>query len=126
MVQKVTDRRVLIVDDHPEMVDLLASRLRDKDWTVVSATGGREAIAKMDRALPDVVVTDLKMEETDGMDVMNQALRRDPDLPVIVITAFGDIESAVDAIKAGGFHYMSKPFDFDELYVYLERALEHR
>ncbi len=118
--------RVLVVDDHREMIELLADRLAEHGWEASVATGGAEAIARLDESPPDVVVTDLRMEEVDGFDLLEAAHERDPNLPVVIMTAFGEIDSAVEAIKRGAFHYMTKPFEFDELEVFLERALENR
>ncbi len=116
--------RILVVDDHHEMVELLAAKLGDEGFEVDVATGGRRAVEMVRDGLPDVVVTDLRMEEVDGMDVLEQVHAIDPLVPVIIMTAFGAVDSAIEAMKRGAFHYIPKPFKLDELMVYVERAIE--
>lgn len=126
MNENPTKGHVLVVDDHAEMIDLLASRLHDCGWSVETADSGPKGLERLKESLPDVLVTDLRMERVDGFDLLDEALNRDEELPVIIMTAFGDIESAVDATKRGAYHYMTKPFEFEELRVYLDRALDTR
>jgi len=118
--------RVLVVDDHVEMAELLADRLAEAGYGAEVAQSGEDAVAAVRRAPPDVVVTDLRMEAVDGLDVMAVVHEIDPGIPVLIMTAFGAIESAVDAIKRGAFHYLTKPFALDEALVFVERALAER
>ncbi|MBI2895744.1 MAG: sigma-54-dependent Fis family transcriptional regulator [Deltaproteobacteria bacterium] len=119
--------QILVVDDHVEMARLLADRLTDAGHSVEVTLTGQEALAKARRSLPDLVITDLRMEKVDGFDVLSGIRALDPDVPVIIMTAFGAIDSAVEAIKLGAYHYLTKPFALEEAQVFVERALEeHR
>jgi two-component system response regulator HydG len=90
------------------------------------ADSGEEAIAWLRTRLYDVVLCDLRMKEVDGLDVLAAALKLDPGLPVLLMTAFGAVESAVEAMKRGAYHYLTKPFRLDEILLYVGRALEER
>ena len=117
---------VLVVDDHVEMARLLADQLGDNGYDVTVAEGGKEALAAARARLPDVVLCDLRMKEVDGFDVLARLREQDPALPVLIMTAFGGIDSAVEAIKRGAHHYLTKPFRLEEVLVYVERALADR
>ena len=117
---------ILIVDDHVEMARLLADQLGDAGYATSVAAGGAEAVALVRRQPFDVVITDLRMQEVDGLDVLDAAHAVDPTTPVLIMTAFGAIESAVQAIKRGAYHYVAKPFQLDEVLVYVARALDER
>ena len=113
----MSDRRILVVDDEPDMVENCTRILRRAGYRVLATTDPERALALLESERPDVLLTDLKMPDIDGMELMRRAHELDPTLPVIMITAFGSIESAVAAIKAGAF---------DELTVDVERALRQR
>ncbi|HWE26803.1 MAG TPA: sigma-54 dependent transcriptional regulator, partial [Polyangia bacterium] len=118
--------RILVVDDNPKMVSLLVDELKDAGYAVDTATGGEQAVARL-RAEPfDLVITDLRMEKVDGLDVLRAARAVDEALPVMIMTAFGAVESAVDAIHAGAYHYFTKPFKIDEVLVFIGRAVADR
>ncbi len=118
--------RILVVDDHEEMSRLLADQLEDAGFVVEAAGGGKDALARVRAEVPDLVITDLRMEEVDGFDVLAGVHEVDPELPVIVMTAFGAIDTAVEAIKRGAYHYLTKPFQLGEVLVFVQRALEDR
>ena len=122
----MADDRLLIIDDEPEMVENLTRLLRREGYRCISATDGRKGLELLESQRPDVVLTDLKMPEIDGMDLLRRAHKIDPGLPVIMITAFSTIESAVAAIKEGAFDYLPKNFSVDQLRVSVERALRQR
>ncbi len=117
---------VLVVDDHPEMAQLLADQLQGAGFIVDVAAGGKEALQRLRVEVPDLVITDLRMEEVDGFDVLDGVHEVEPGLPVIVMTAFGAIENAVEAIKRGAYHYLAKPVQLSELLVFVQRALADR
>ncbi|HEX9402571.1 MAG TPA: sigma-54 dependent transcriptional regulator [Anaeromyxobacter sp.] len=119
-------KRILVVDDHPEMARLLADQLTEARYVVERAHGGAEALRLARAELPSLVVTDLRMKEVDGFDVLEGVHELDPDVPVIVMTAFGAIETAIEAIKRGAYHYVTKPFLLAEILAYIERALAER
>ena len=118
--------RILVVDDHAEMSQLLVEQLTDAGYVAERASGGREALQRVRAELPDLVLTDLRMAEVDGFDVLDGIREIDPDLPVIVMTAFGAIETAVEAIKRGAYHYLTKPFQLEEVLVFVKRGLADR
>jgi len=120
------NKRVLVIDDHEEMVELLAEQLREEGFVVDVATDGRHGMAMAQSRLPDLVVTDMKMKGFDGFDVLRACKELDPELPVLIMTAFGGVDSAVEAIKQGAEHYFTKPFRLDEVLVWVERALRDR
>jgi two-component system, NtrC family, response regulator HydG len=121
-----SEPRILVVDDQLEMARLLADDLGEQGYSVTVKQDGAEAIAALRATNFDVVVTDLRMERVDGFDVIAAAREADPNLPVIVMTAFGSIESAIEAIKKGAFHYVTKPFRLEEVRVYVARAVDER
>jgi len=120
--------RILIVDDHAEMGRLLADQLADAGYESEVHGDGASAIARLrtEGSAFDAVLTDLRMEGSDGFDLLGVAQAADPNLPVIMMTAFGAIDSAIEAIRRGAFHYLAKPFRTEELLVYLDRALTER
>lgn len=118
--------QVVVVDDHQEMVLLLADQLRDEGFLVEVATDGKAGVALVERLQPDVVITDLRMKGFDGFDVLDATRAIDPEIPVLIMTAFGAVESAVEAIRRGAFHYFTKPFRLDEVLLWVERALHDR
>jgi two-component system, NtrC family, response regulator HydG len=118
--------RVLVVDDEPSARSGLEKLLKQEGYAVNVAADGREALAVAAEMPPDVVVTDLKMPHMDGVALLGKLREQDPDLPVIVVTAFGDVGSAVSAMRAGATDYLTKPVDFDALTLAIERALERR
>ena len=118
--------RVLIVDDEPDMLENCSRILSRQGYGCLTAENGRAALAILERERPDLLLTDLKMPEMDGMALMRHAHEVDPDLPVIMITGFASIESAVVAVRAGAFDYLPKSFSVDQLRVAVERALRHR
>jgi two-component system, NtrC family, response regulator HydG len=118
--------RILVVDDHFEMAEGLADYLRDHGHEVETATGGAEAIQRISTTSYDAVITDLRMKDVDGMAVLEAAREQDPKLPVFMMTAYGSIENAIEAIRRGAYHYFSKPLKTEEVRIYLERALSLR
>lgn len=118
--------KVLVVDDKQMMRDSVGATLQRAGYTVVVATNGREAVAKIARHQPAVVVTDLKMPEMTGLELLQHLNEADPGLPVVLMTAYGTVGDAVDAMKHGAFDFVQKPFEGDQLTVVVRRAVEHR
>ena len=117
-------RRVLVVDDDSATRSGLGTLLANWGYEVESASDGEEALAKADSFHPSVVVTDLVMPRLDGMDLLH-ALRRDaPSTTVIILTAHGTIETAVNAVKDGAYDYLTKPVDLARLRLLIDKALE--
>jgi two-component system, NtrC family, response regulator HydG len=118
--------RILVVDDSAEMTQLMADKLTDAGFLVELANTGEAAITMARDRVFDVVITDLRMERVDGFDVLDAIHAVEPDLPVFIMTAFGAIDNAVAAIKRGAYHYLTKPFQLEELLVFVERAIADR
>jgi two-component system, NtrC family, response regulator HydG len=118
--------RILVVDDHAEMARLLADQLADAGYVAETAASVEAALVCVKKRLFDVVVTDLRMEKLDGFDLLDAVRRLDPSLPILIMTAFGAIDSAIEAIKRGAFHYLTKPFRLEEVLLYVERAIADR
>jgi DNA-binding NtrC family response regulator len=120
----VPEGRVLVVDDDAEVVRLLEQDLTACGYTVLPVCSGAEAVRLLRETPVDAVVTDLRMPDVDGLEIVRAAAESQSEAKVIIITAFATIASAIDAVKRGAFDYVSKPFEIEELVLALERALE--
>src|SRR5579871_4786825 len=118
--------RILIVDDEVNARTALAELLRDEGYAVETAADGFKALPKLDDFAPDLVLTDLKMPGLDGIELMKKARERDPEQTVVVMTAYGAVDTAVAAMRQGAADYLTKPINMEELAVVIERALERR
>ncbi len=116
--------KVLIVDDEKAIRFVLSEFLKDNDFLTIEASNGKEAIEVIKKQMPDAVLLDMKMGDMDGITTMKELKKINPDIPIIMITAFGDIPTAVDAIKLGAYDFLAKPPDFDRLILTLKRAIE--
>jgi two-component system response regulator HydG len=118
--------RVLIVDDDREMGALLGERLAHRGFEVQLESSPGEALERLAAQDFDVVVTDVKMQGLSGIELCERVTASRPDVPVLVITAFGSLDTAIAAIRAGAHDFLTKPFEVEELAFRLERALQHR
>lgn len=118
--------RILLLDDEPDMLENCRRILSRAGHECFVSSDPAEAVALLESALPDLVITDLRMPSIDGLEIMRRAQALDPGRPVIMLTAFATIESAVAAVKAGAFDYLAKPFTMDQLRLAAERALAQR
>jgi len=122
-------RRLLIVDDEPDLRWMLRGLFEDEGFDVQEATDGAEALRLLHAAvgadeLPDVVLSDMRMPNVSGIELLRDAHRSFPDLPVVLLSAVEDLATAVDAVKEGAFDYQSKPFDQERLLLTVARAAE--
>jgi DNA-binding NtrC family response regulator len=115
--------RILIVDDEPRMGEVVATALGRAGYDCVTCNSAAAALASLEARDADVVVTDWKMPDMDGMELLRRLRAERPELPVILLTAHGSVPAAVEAIRAGAFDYITKPFDNDELRTLVGRAL---
>ncbi|HJZ85740.1 MAG TPA: sigma-54 dependent transcriptional regulator [Polyangia bacterium] len=118
--------RILVVDDEANARTALGELLRDQGYAVETAADGFKALPKLEEFGPDLLLTDLKMPGLDGIELMRRSRESDPERAVVVMTAFGAVETAVEAMRAGAADYLTKPINLDELAVVIERALERR
>jgi two-component system response regulator AtoC len=126
MGENTASRRVLVVDDEKLIRELLEEGLGRLGYQVRCAPGGREALALLDREAADVVLSDIKMDGMDGYEFVGELRRRQPEQLVIMMTAYGSVESAIKAIKLGAFDYLQKPCMVAEVEHRLRKAFEHR
>jgi two-component system, NtrC family, response regulator HydG len=118
--------QVLVVDDKELMRDSVAETLKRAGFEVQTADGAESALGLIARRRPDVVISDLKMPGMTGIELVTRVKAIDDELPVIIMTAFATVETAVQAIKQGAFHYVTKPFEGDELVIAVKRAISHQ
>ena len=117
---------LLFVDDEPALRSLMAERLAERGFEVVEADSGERALELLDQFAFDIVITDLRLPGIDGARVIEAARERYPGIVAIVITGYGTVKDAVDAIKRGASDFIAKPFQFDELMHVLQKAMEQR
>src|SRR3954471_17516151 len=117
---------VLVVDDEANARAALAELLRDDGYRVETAADGFKALGKIEEGEPDIVLTDLKMPGMDGLELLRKLRARDEDIIVVVMTAFGAVDTAVAAMKEGAADYLTKPVNLTELVLVLARELERR
>jgi DNA-binding NtrC family response regulator len=123
-----TDGRptVLIVDDESGIVDTLRILLKNEGFAAHVAFGGKQGLEQIAALRPDVVITDIRMPAVSGIDLLTAARAQDLDVPVILMTAQASLQSAIQAVNEGAFHYIQKPFRNDELVAIVSRAVEYR
>jgi len=123
---KSTKSSILIVDDHEDHAEALASALERLHCTCRIATNGRQALDILGDDTPDVVITDLVMNDVDGMDILREAKARAEDVEVILVTGYASVENAVDAMQQGAASYLRKPVNLDELRASVRNAIERQ
>lgn len=117
--------KIMIIDDEPAMGALLSDFLNAQSYESVVYASPVDALQNLNEEI-SLVITDLKMPQMDGMSFIQEALKRHPTLPIILVTAFGSIETAIEATRKGAFHFLTKPLKLNELLVYVEKALHFR
>ena len=116
--------RVLVVDDEPSMAEMLADGLSDRGFEAEAIGSGARALERVKEGGVDALVTDLRMPDVDGIELCARSRAAAPDVPVLVMTAYGAIDTAMESIRQGAYHYLTKPFKLDELVLFLGRALD--
>lgn len=117
--------RILIADDQEMMRDSLAATLARQGHEIVACADGAAAVGRFSASRFDLLITDLKMPRMTGIELLAEARRVRPEMPVVLMTAFATVQTAVDAMKMGAYDYIQKPFDGDEIKLLVERTLEH-
>ena len=121
---KPAQANILVVDDDAETLELLREILGEEGYRVVTSSSGEEALEVGKQELFDVIISDMRLGTSlNGLDVLRTYKTIQPESEVILITAFGSMETAIEAVKAGAFDYISKPFKIDEVLLQVSRAL---
>ncbi|NOX87624.1 MAG: sigma-54-dependent Fis family transcriptional regulator [Calditrichaeota bacterium] len=117
---------ILVVDDERSIRDSLKMVLLEEGYEVQVASDGKEALEHLDKKDYDILITDLKMPEVDGMQLTKRCLQVYPQISVIIITAYGSLETAIEALRLGAHDYILKPFDFDDVLLKIQRLIKHK
>jgi two-component system NtrC family response regulator len=122
----MTRSKILVVDDDDSLRRVMQLQIEEAGYDVLTACTAAEAIAIIQEQSPALVITDLKMPEVSGMDLLKKIRSEHPETTVVMITAFGTVQTAVEAMKSGAYDYITKPIDYDELVLTVNRALDHQ
>ena len=114
---------ILIIDDEEPIRNAVSRKLQSEGYNCVIATDGNEALWKVFMQDFDLMLLDIKMPGMSGMEVLSQVVTNNPDIGVVMITAIGDSQTAVEAMKLGAYDYVTKPFNLDDLVIRVERGL---
>ncbi|HEU4641903.1 MAG TPA: sigma-54 dependent transcriptional regulator [Gemmatimonadaceae bacterium] len=117
---------ILVVDDETGILETLRILLKNEGFTTHVALGGKQGLEQIAALSPDIVITDVRMPSVTGIDILSAARAKDPDVPVILMTAQADLRSAIQAVNQGAYYYIQKPFVNDDMVAILRRAAEHR
>ena len=117
--------RILLIDDEPRMLSLLNTLLKAEGYTVNSVQDGSKVPDLLNSEIFDLMITDIRMAPINGLELLKIARQVRPAMPVIILTAYGSVETAIEAMKLGTFDYVTKPFKMDELLITIQRALEY-
>ena len=118
------DIRILVVDDEPMMSDSLRQHLTEEGYTVDVSSSGTEAIDLFDGSVPHLVICDLQLPDMDGLELLRHMKDARPATEVIVVTGYGSVQAAVEAIKSGAFYFVEKPFELPKLAAAVERNVK--
>jgi len=117
---------ILVVDDDQSLCEFLEVGLRRAGFAVTCSTEADDALRRLDTGEVDAVLADLEMRGVGGLELCERVVASRPDVPVVLMTAFGSLEAAIGAIRAGAYDFLTKPIELDALVVALERAVQHR
>jgi DNA-binding NtrC family response regulator len=118
--------KILIVDDEPSNRNILSQELTREGYSVVAASDGREGLRKIESSRPDLIILDYMMPDLSGLDVLKELRKRENDIPVVMITAYGTMERAVEAMKEGAYDFITRPFEPDHIALVVRKALERQ
>src|SRR5947209_466049 len=118
-------KSILVVDDDESLRRVTQLQLQEAGYDVLTAPNGTEALAMIESDTPDLVITDMKMPGMSGLELLDKIRKLYPQTTVLMVTAFGTIQTAVEAMKAGAYDYITKPIDYEELVLVVNRAMEH-
>src|SRR5229473_1990062 len=118
--------KILVADDEPSNRNILSQELTHKGYVVETANNGREALRKIESVRPDLLILDYMMPDLSGLEVLKELRRRENDTPVVMITAYGTLERAVEAMKEGAYDFITRPFEPDHIALVVQKALERQ
>lgn len=118
--------KILVIEDDQDMCDLLKVGLSRRDFSVITYISGQQGLAAVYQQPTDVVLADINLPDMNGLDICKAVVAKSPDIPVMIMTAFGSMDTAIAAIRAGAFDFVTKPLDMDILAIGLERAIRYR
>jgi len=118
--------KILIVDDEKDTCEVLTEILTEEGYQTFYALSGQSALTKVKRNKPDLVLLDIKMPEMDGVEVLKRIKKTDKDIEVVMITAYGALDTARDAMRQGAFDYVTKPFDMNFIKMVVKEALKEK
>ncbi|MFC1502396.1 sigma-54-dependent transcriptional regulator [bacterium] len=122
----MSEEKILIVDDDPKIRLVLADRLQASGFIICQAHNGKRGLEMVSADKPDLVLLDLQMPEMSGLEVLKRLLKDTPNLPVIILTAHGSIEHAVEAMKLGAYDFLPKPCKPDHILLVVQKALDQK
>ncbi len=115
-------KKILIVDDDRDIVKIITTMLEGREWDITVAYNGMEALENVTANHPEIILLDIMMPEMNGIEVLKKIRKIDPEARIIMITAFGDVESYLDSMELGAYEYINKPFETDELLGMIEKV----
>lgn len=117
-------KSILIVEDEKILRISLADALREEGYTILAVATAKEALAAIDQSIFSLIITDIRLPDISGMEILRQSMQAAPSTPVIMMTGYGNIKDAVESMRIGAFDYITKPFDLEEMFVTVSKALE--
>ena len=123
--REVMTGKILVIEDDQDMCDMLSVGLKHRGYTVETFTSGINGLAAVGSILPDVILTDIHLPDKNGLDICKSIATNQPEIPVVIMTAFGSMDTAIAAIRAGAYDFVTKPLDLDILALSLDRAVRY-
>jgi DNA-binding NtrC family response regulator len=118
------NKSILIVEDEKILRISLTDALKEEGYTVLAATNGKDALAAIEQGIFSVIITDIRLPDISGMEVLRASMEIAAAVPVVMMTGYGNIKDAVESMRIGAFDYITKPFDLEEMFVTVSKALE--